>query len=327
MAIPGREEFQIGWICALPIEAAAAKEMLDEDFGILEEQDAADTNSYRLGRIGKHYVVIACLPGGQYGACAATAVANNMVRTFSKSLRIGLMVGVGGGIPSTDHDIRLGDIVISCPTGSYGGVVQYDIGKVTANGVFCRTGSLNSPPRSLLTAVSNMRAAELTDDPHYPEYLQRAIRRTRRTQVNFGRPSPQSDRLFKTKHEHPATEKNCDMCQREWEETRSERDGKDPLPHYGIIASGNSVINHGCTREQLRLESGALCFEMEAAGLMLDFPCIVIRGICDYSDSHKNKQWQGYAALAAAAYAKELLEYVPRGQVSQENLAVDVCSK
>ncbi|KAB8229020.1 purine and uridine phosphorylase [Aspergillus alliaceus] len=326
MPCPAREEFQIGWVCALPIEAAAAKEMLDEDFGIFEQQDAADTNSYRLGRIGKHHVVIACLPCGQYGACAATTVANNMVRTFSKSLRIGLMVGVGGGIPSTDHDIRLGDIVISCQTGSCGGVVQYDMGKVTADGVFCRTGSLNSPPRSLLTAVNNIRAAELTDDPRYPEYLQRAIRRTRRTQANFGRPSSQSDRLFKTKREHPATAKNCDTCPREWEETRRERDGQDPLLHYGIIASGNSVIKHGCTREQLRLELGALCFEMEAAGLMLDFPCIVIRGICDYSDSHKNKQWQGYAALAAAAYAKELLEYVPRGQVSQENLAVDICS-
>ncbi|GFF25367.1 isoform 2 of ankyrin repeat domain-containing protein 50 [Aspergillus udagawae] len=300
MAIPGREECVIGWICALPIEAAAAKEMLDEDFGILEEQDAADTNSYRLGRIGKHYVVIACLPGGQYGACAATTVADNMVRTFSRSLRIGLMVGVGGGIPSTDHDIRLGDIVISCPTGSYGGVVQYDMGKVTADGVFCRTGSLNSPPRPLLTAVNNMRAAELTDDPRYPEYLQRAIRRTRRTQANFGRPSPQSDRLFKTKHDILILQKTA-IC---------------------VKQNGKRLEVNGT----LRLESGALCFEMEAAGLMLDFPCIVIRGICDYSDSHKNKQWQGYAALAAAAYAKELLEYVPRGQVLQENLAVDVCS-
>jgi nucleoside phosphorylase len=117
------------------------------------------------------------------------------------------------------------------------------------------------------------------------------------------------------------------MCPTEWEETRSERDSQDPLPHYGIIASGNSVIKHGGTREQLRLESGVLCFEMEAAGLMLDFPCIVIRGICDYSDSHKNKQWQGYAALAAASYTKELLGYMPCGRVSQENLAVDVCSK
>jgi nucleoside phosphorylase len=66
---------------------------------------------------------------------------------------------------------------------------------------------------------------------------------------------------------------------------------------------------------------------MEAASLMMDFPCIIIRGICDYADSHKNKQWQGYAALAAAAYAKELLSYLPQGHVSQEKLVIDICSK
>lgn len=80
--------------------------MLDENFGVHEEQDATDPNTYTLGRIGKHHIVIACLPAGQYGACAATTVANNMVRTFSASLRFGLMVGIGGGIPSADHDIR-----------------------------------------------------------------------------------------------------------------------------------------------------------------------------------------------------------------------------
>lgn len=80
-------------------------------------------------------------------------------------------------------------------------------------------------------------------------------------------------------------------------------------------------------RENLRLKTGALCFEMEAAGLMMDFPCIVIRGICDYADTHKNKQWQGYAALAAASYAKELLAYVATGLVSQEQLVINMYSK
>ncbi|KAE8386051.1 hypothetical protein BDV23DRAFT_9169 [Aspergillus alliaceus] len=325
MICPPQDEFQIGWICALPIEAAAAKEMLDESFGFLDEQDTTDPNIYTLGRIGKHYIVIACLPAGQYGNTAATIVANNMIRTFSKSLRVGLMVGVGGGIPSTMSDIRLGDIVISCPTGNCGGVLQYDMGKVGVDGKFTRTGSLNSPPRSLLAAVSAMRAAELTDDPHYPEYLRNAIGRTRRTQKAFTRPGQQSDRLFQIQHDHPAAADNCDICPREWEETRNEREDNEPQPHYGIIASGNSVIKHGWTREQLRMQTGALCFEMEAAGLMLDFPCIVIRGICDYSDSHKNKEWQGYAALAAASYTKELLGYIPKGQVSQESLATDLC--
>ncbi|KAF7589420.1 hypothetical protein BBP40_004290, partial [Aspergillus hancockii] len=207
MFCPPREEFQIGWICALPIEAAAAKKMLDESFGFLEEQDAADPNIYTLGRIGKHYIVIACLPAGQYSNTAATITANNMICTFSKSLRIGLMVDVGGGIPSTTSDIRLGDIVISCPTGTCGGVLQYDMGKAGV-GKFTRTGSLNSPPRSLLAAVSAMRAAELTDDPHYPEYLQSAIGRTRRIQKAFTRPDQYSDRLFQIKYNHPAAADN-----------------------------------------------------------------------------------------------------------------------
>jgi nucleoside phosphorylase len=327
MACPPRDAFQIGWICALPIEAAAAAEMLDEHFGILEEQDAADSNTYTLGRIGKHYVVIACLPGGQYGTTSATMVANNMLRTFSKSLRIGLMVGIGGGIPSAAHDIRLGDVLISYPHGTCGGVIQYDMGKIIADGEFELNGSLNSPPRPLLTAVGTMRAAGLRDDPRYPEYLQNAIGRTARTRKNFGRPTIQSDRLFQVNHDHPTSASSCDGCPAEWEQTRGEREDNDPQLHYGIIASGNKVIKHGRTRDQLRSDTGALCVEMEAAGLMQDFPCIVIRGICDYADSHKNKEWQGYAAIAAAAYTKELLGYVPVGHVSQESLVVDICSK
>ncbi|OJJ42569.1 hypothetical protein ASPZODRAFT_104980, partial [Penicilliopsis zonata CBS 506.65] len=320
---PARELFQIGWICALPIEAAASKLLLDENFGILEEQDAADTNSYTLGRIGNHYIVIACLPGGQYGTTSATTVAINMMRTFSASLRIGVMVGIGGGIPSATHDIRLGDIAISYPEGVCGGVLQYDMGKVGEGGKLRRTGFLSSPPKSLLTAVSNMRAVELTDDHCYPDYIQNAMTRTVRTRKTFGRPD--GDRLFKIQYEHPATAAMCECCLAEWEEARIERDNSDPRPHYGIIASGNAVMKHAVTREQLRQETGALCFEMEAAGLMLDFPCIIIRGICDYADSHKNKEWQGYAALAAASYAKELLGYVPRAQVSQEKLVAEVC--
>ena len=74
-------------------------------------------------------------------------------------------------------------------------------------------------------------------------------------------------------------------------------------------------MRHGITRERIRKKYGVFCFEMEAAGLMNDFPCLVIRGICDYSDTHKHKIWQRYAAATAAAYAKELL-----GVVSKEDI-------
>jgi nucleoside phosphorylase len=71
-------------------------------------------------------------------------------------------------------------------------------------------------------------------------------------------------------------------------------------------------------RDRLAAEMDVLCFEMEAAGLMSHFPCLVIRGICDYSDSYKNKEWQGYAAMAAAAYAKDLLCRIPPNKVEAE---------
>lgn len=41
--------------------------------------------------------------------------------------------------------------------------------------------------------------------------------------------------------------------------------------------------------------------------MMDNFPCLIIRGTCDYADSHKNKRRQPYAAATAAAYAKDLL--------------------
>jgi len=71
-------------------------------------------------------------------------------------------------------------------------------------------------------------------------------------------------------------------------------------------------------RDALAKEKGILCFEMEAAGLMNRFPCLVVRGICDYSDSHKHNEWQGYAAMAAAAYTKNLLFRMVPSQVKTE---------
>ena len=108
--------------------------------------------------------------------------------------------------------------------------------------------------------------------------------------------------------------------------SRPTRDETIPEIHYGTIASGNQVMRHGKTRERLRRESDILCFEMEAAGLMNNFPCLVIRGICDYADSHKNKRWQEYAALTAAAYAKELLYVMPDDQVTRIQTVAEATS-
>jgi nucleoside phosphorylase len=101
-----------------------------------------------------------------------------------------------------------------------------------------------------------------------------------------------------------------------------EEDG--PKVHYGLIASGNQTMKDGRTRTRLHRELNILCFETEAAGLMDNFPCLVIRGICNYSDSHKNKEWQGYAAATAAAYAKELLNTIAGSQIEMTETVTQV---
>src|SRR3984957_19183975 len=148
-------DYTVAWVCALPLEMAAAKAMLDEIHPNLPTS-SKDQNTYILGRICAHNVVIACLPSGVYGTTSAATVANQMLFTF-KSIRFGLMVGIGGGAPSKEADIRLGDVVVSKPTGHFGGVVQYDFGKTVGEGIFERTGTLNKPPQILLTAINKIK--------------------------------------------------------------------------------------------------------------------------------------------------------------------------
>src|SRR5215471_3106469 len=107
------QDYTVGWICALPSELTAAMALLDERHSALG-QHAADVNSYTLGRMGQHNVVIAGLPAGQTGNNSAAIVAARMRSSFA-GIRFGLMVGIGGGVPSKEHDIRLGDVVVSKP--------------------------------------------------------------------------------------------------------------------------------------------------------------------------------------------------------------------
>jgi nucleoside phosphorylase len=307
------EEYTVGWVCALPLEMTAAKAMLDETHSNLS-QPATDHNTYTLGKISGHNVVITCLPSGVYGTTPAAVVVSNMSSTFPR-IQFGLMVGIGGGVPCNDNgtDIRLGDVVVSKPTGSYGGVVQYDRGKVTSGGQLKLSGMLNQPPQVLLTSVAQLQAHQMSGKNHSIA----TILSERQGQIHdlkaiFACPGREQDQLFRSTYDHMKPEDStCVKCDKQQLVHREQRASKEPEIHYGLIASGNQVMKDGQTRDNLVQEHGILCFEMEAAGLMNQLPCLVIRGICDYSDSHKNKQWQGYAALTAAAYGKMLLSVVP----------------
>ncbi|KAJ5114064.1 hypothetical protein N7456_002598 [Penicillium angulare] len=348
--------YTVGWICALSKEQAAAFGMLDKNHPSLPKPPH-DHNTYTLGSIGAHNIVIACLPKGRYGTCSASRVAAWMTSTFP-SLRVGLMVGIGGGIPPK---VRLGDVVVSSPEGEFPGVVQWDMGKAGQSGQFKRTGALNNPPSALLTALSKIETSHVTHDSKISLYLDDLAKRFPKMKSQYTWSPYLKDPLtteeglsfLKLKStvvsllgivwkfllgllgylvggqslsspqgspsEHLASTVDA-------ESSRARRKPGEVRVHYGLIASGNKVIKDVQLRDLINrsLDNSVLCIEMEAAGLMNDFPCIVIRGICDYADSKKNDSWQEYAAAVAAAYAKELLEYLPPGDIEKERTLKEI---
>ncbi|KAF4903089.1 Ankyrin repeat domain-containing protein 50 [Colletotrichum viniferum] len=292
-------DYTVGWICALPIELAASHAMLDKIHESLPTIDN-DTNAYILGSIGDHNIAMACLPFGQYGTINAATVAGNMMRSF-RSIRFGFMVGIGGGVPG-DPDIRLGDIVV----GTH--VIQHDLGKIVAGDGFQGTATPKAPPQVLLTAISKLRAFHETNESRVSMFLEEMQQRYPRL-AEYNYPSSCEDRLFLAAYDHGQSG-DCSSCSRSQIHHRPSRSGKHPRIHYGGIASGDQVIKSARHRDELAKKHNIICYEMEAAGLSDNFSSIVIRGICDYADSHKNKEWQRYAAATAAAYAKELLSAI-----------------
>ncbi|KAJ5702793.1 hypothetical protein N7488_010341 [Penicillium malachiteum] len=309
------EDYTIGWITAILNEYLAAQLCLDEKHETAH-LPPGNKDQHTLGRIGKHNVVISVLPMGEYGTASAARVAESMTNSFP-NIRIALMVGIGGGAPSRKHDIRLGDIVVGIPGNGEGGVLHYDDGKEIQNQSFKATGFVNQAPTILLTAVQELASQYIMEGDGIEDTISDILERKPRLRRQFARPALESDRLYKTNVVHPIdSESSCDdSCGINTSDlvSRSERteDMDNPIVHYGLIASANRLMKDAIIRDQFSRERDVLCFEMEAAGLVNHFPCLVIRGICDYADSHKNKDWQGYAAMVAAIYAKDLLHKIP----------------
>ncbi|KAF9872076.1 hypothetical protein CkaCkLH20_10413 [Colletotrichum karsti] len=318
-------DYRVAWICPMEVEQIAAEEMLDEEHDDLPQSEA-DHNVYKLGSINGHNIVIAGLH--ETGNCSAAAVVTQMRMTFRK-LKFGLLVGIGGGVPvATDCGmIRLGHVVVSKPAGAHSGVVQYDHGKAISEGLFERTGSLAPPPAVLLNAARQMgvqrkRAKGKRDpilenvsriDPKHPPFRQ----------FGFEYPGEENDFLFPSGHRHQQQGISCEAggCDLSTRVLRLEdTDRTFVTVHMGNIASGERVIKDATLRDGLAKQYGLLCFEMEAAGVSFNFPCLTIRGISDYCDSHKNDRWRGYAAAVAAGYTRQLFFHMPVEEVQRVQL-------
>ncbi|KAI4781565.1 ankyrin repeat protein [Aureobasidium sp. EXF-3400] len=320
------DDYTVAWICPLEVEQVAALEMLDEEHQRLPQPEN-DHNAYNLGSVFNHNVVIAGLP--TTGNCSAATVVAQMRNTYPR-LRFGLLVGIGGGVPThTDAGpIRLGHIVVSQPVGQHSGAVQYDHGKAEVND-FVRTGFLAPPPMVLLNAARELQVSRrrASVDPLI-SHLER-IDTTKLGLRNFKRPKADQDHLYEPEYIHLEKGKSCKRCgcdaskrvDRDVDDSddgsTSETDDNRLVIHRGTIASGEVVMRDGLHRDALARDHKILCFEMEAAGALNDFPCLVIRGISDYSDSHKNDRWHGFAAAVAAAYARELFQHMPVEEVKK----------
>ncbi|KAJ8118514.1 hypothetical protein OPT61_g522 [Boeremia exigua] len=317
--------FTIGWISPLPLEREAARLVLDEEY---PQEDVRYQNAFYLGgRIGQHDVVLGVQR--KIGLSGAAVLAEKMRAGFP-NIKYFVLVGIAGGVPrygsaGAASEIVLGDVVVSSPRGNHGGVLQYDKGAWQGEGRLVFRGHTNGIPGDLLAAVNNLRSAGRSKT-NIPETLkQMRLKLDEKGQHQYDDPGPTRDRLYADDYEHKGTEhEDCDKCcDADYTASRTERGQRatrlldEPFVHFGNMASSNQLQISAQERNRVQQEHEAICFEMEAAGVMEEHPCVVVRGICDYADSHKNKGWQNYAAATAAACAKGLLLTLPATKVME----------
>jgi len=306
-----RDDYAVGWVCALPIEAAAAKATLDRVHDNLPpDRNSDDNNSYILGSVQGHNVVVAYPNSEMCGKTSMADVATQLHASYP-SIRFNLLVGIAGGVPNTKDDIRLGDVVVSKSTAGWPGVVQFDVDEERPENQFVPGRAPDQPTPLLLAAMGKAETAAIFDESKMPRYISEIVQKD---PVTFAHPGPEQDVLFEPSYDHStieSEESGCSHCDPDRIRSRRPREVQDPIVHYGLIASSHLLTRHGATRDRFAQKHGILCFETEAAGLRDVAQCLVIRGICDYADSHSSELWHAYAAATAAAYAKEVLSFIP----------------
>ena len=97
-----------------------------------------------------------------------------------------------------------------------------------------------------------------------------------------------------------------------------------PNVHVGVIASGEKVVADAKFVAELKKSWPQLTgIEMEGLGAALAAyeaatapELLLVKGICDWADRHKNDDWHAYAAAAAAAFTIALIRHIAAPQVA-----------
>jgi nucleoside phosphorylase len=160
------------------------------------------------------------------------------------------------------------------------------MGKVIQGQGFQQNGFLNKPPTFLSTAVSGLKSQYAADGHEIVETIEQILEKRKRLKKTHKRPDSSTDKLYISTKVHGDQKKGCDAICGDEEcdliqrpERNVEEGDDDPVIFYGLIASADKVMKNASTRDLLAKEEDVLCFEMEAAGLMNHFPCLVVRGM------------------------------------------------
>lgn len=318
------DDYTVAWITATWMQFLAAKAIFDDHHQAPEHD--GNIIRYHLGRIAKHNVILCYIPRNENDISATVKRAEDMLRTF-QGIRVAILVGIGGGVPSRQHDIRLGDIVVSAVGDETPGMLQYDYDITVATKKFHpgQIVSLQSSAIQEAAMVLQIRYSDTTDRlATRAQYVVEQI--MGKPEKNYyARPSPKTDKLYKAGSIRPSNDSNSDALDGgdspadDLVQRTPRQEGEDnPAIHYGLIASARRSMNDAYTRDTLAAEKNILCFEKEAAGLLNIFPSFVIKGISDYADTHGDGKWEGYATAAASAYAKDFLYVLRSEQVKDE---------
>ncbi|KAM0327013.1 hypothetical protein ACHAQA_006136 [Verticillium albo-atrum] len=267
----------------------------------------------------------------------SAAGASAGLRMSYGSVKLALIVGICGGLPQiAQRDAFLGDVIISSS------IVQYDYGRqypgrfAVKNTIEDSLARASRGVRGLLAQFRTELGRERlqSKSAQHLTRLQDLAKRKRR-RAKYQRPDRSQDHAYEPAYMHrhradcttcsdelgiicdPASEAACTVlgCEesaRVARDIQTESGDYEPEIFIGRVGSGNTVMKSGLDRDRIANQHKIIAFEMEGAGAWDEMPCLVIKGICDYADSHKNKDWQDFAAATAAAVARAVIERCPK---------------
>ncbi|KAK2802376.1 hypothetical protein FQN50_007373 [Emmonsiellopsis sp. PD_5] len=328
---PGASDIEIAIICALPLEAQAVRAIFEYSNENIEhdapQKNPADRNVYTTGKVAHNNVVLVHMPG--MGEIPAAAVAAGLIHSFER-IRLALLVGICGGVPKEEpRKIMLGDVIVGKQ------VVQYDFGRQYPDGFKKKSDIGNSLSRQnpeIRAFVAKLESQKDDFEKKSFAFLRDLLKKLNIGQT-FGSTVLRDNLMPATLwHKHhnldecgtgecisaggvceEARDSSCEKLKCDASRLCNRRERREkPDIHFGSVASGNMVMKSGEDRDRISEQDDIIAFDMEGAGVWDYLPCIVVKGVCDYADSHKSKQWQEYAAITATACTRVMLEQWPR---------------